>query len=60
MNKGHLVGVLGKMWKNGGHMLAALTVLLEFKRAFHEPTHRVGKETSKLIKLGTSGNILWK
>ena len=50
MNKGHLVGVFGEIGKNGGHMLAALAVLLKFKGAFHEPTHRIGKEAGEFIK----------
>ena len=31
-------------------MLAALPVRFEFKRAFHQPTHRVGKEAGKPIE----------
>ena len=31
-------------------MFAALSILLKFKWAFHEPTHCVGKESGKFIK----------
>ena len=50
VNERHLVYVLGEVWENGRDMLAALPVRFEFKGAFHQPTHRVGKEASKPIE----------
>ena len=48
--KRHAIGVRGQVRKNRGNMFAALAVLLELKRTFHQAANRVCKKTGEPIE----------